>query len=262
MMNGCNFSFYTNFVVIARLFPRTVLWFCTDFMRIFFTARTQFNLIQRPVHSSRARGDRSRRHLNQTTEGTTLMNQSPHRQQRNATHMNQSPQEPTTAGEHAIFLQLPDGSTIPYHTLRPEIWLILQEICCRTNIAVFNQRLTLAGRELHPGDIILPNCTLVLGFQPRGGTRSHGKFQCLDVLVSVLQKPKLTTVYEGILRTYIQVSMNWYSMFISLLSSHSGVGSSKLREITPQHILKHHSCAYIYIHILHVCVAHEETMRV
>ena len=44
-MNGCNFSFYTNFVVIARLFPRTVWSFCTDFMRIFFTARTRFNLL-------------------------------------------------------------------------------------------------------------------------------------------------------------------------------------------------------------------------
>jgi len=176
--------------------------------------------------------------------------------------MNQSPQEATTAEEHPIFLQLPDGSTIPYRTLMPDIGLIQQEICRRTSIAVFNQRLTLAGRELHRGDIIPPNCTLVLGFQPRGGTRSHGNFQCLDVLAIVMENPKLTTVYEGILRTYMQVSTNWYSMFISLLSSRSGVGSSKLREITPQHILKHHSCAYIYIHILHVCVAHEETMRV
>jgi len=159
-------------------------------------------------------------------------------------------------------VQLQDGSTIPYCTLRPEIGLIWQEICRRTNIAVFNQRLTLAGRELHPGDNIPPNCTLILGFQSRGGTRSHGRFQCLDVLASVLQTPTLTTVYERTLRTYMQVSTNWYSMFIYVLSSRSGVGSSKLREITSQHILKHHACAYIYIHILHVCVAHEETMRV
>jgi len=175
------------------------------------------------------------------------MNQSPHRQQRNGTHMNQSPQEATTAEEHPIFLQLPDGSTIPYRTLMPDIGLIQQEICRRTSIAVFNQRLTLAGRELHRGDIIPPNCTLVLGFQPRGGTRSHGNFQCLDVLAIVMENPKLTTVYEGILRTYMQVSTNWYSMFISLLSSRSGVGSSKLREITPL------LCIYIYTYTTCVC---------
>jgi hypothetical protein len=174
--------------------------------------------------------------------------------------MNQSPPEATTAEMTEIFLQLPDGSTIPYRTLRPDIGLIRQEICRRTSISVFNQRLTLAGRELHRGDIIPPNCTLDVGLQSRGGTRSHGKFQCLDVLASVLQNPQLTTVYEGILRTYMQVSTNWYSMFISLLSSRSGVGSSKLRDTTPQYILKHYS--FIHILILHVCVAHEETMRV
>ena len=70
--------------------------------------------------------------------------------------MNQSPQEATRAGEHQIFLQLQDGSisSIPYCTLLPEIGLIRQEICRRTNIAVFNQRLTLADRELYTGDII------------------------------------------------------------------------------------------------------------
>jgi len=132
------------------------------------------------------------------------------RQQMDATHMNQSPQEATRAGDHQIFLQLQDGSTIPYCTLRPEIGLIRQEICRRTNIALFNQRLTLAGRELHTGDNIPPNCTIILGFQSRGGTRSHGRFQCLDVLVSVLQTPTLNTVYERTLRTYMQVSTNWH----------------------------------------------------
>jgi len=96
------------------------------------------------------------------------------RQQRDATHMNQSPQEATRAREYQIFLQLQDGSTIPYCTLRPAIGLILQEIYRRTNIALFNQRLTLADRELHTGDNIPPNCTIILGFRSRGGTRSHG----------------------------------------------------------------------------------------
>ena len=91
-----------------------------------------------------------------------------------------------------------------------EIGLIRQEICRRTNIAVFNQRLTLAGRELHTEDNIPPNCTIILGFQSRGGTRSHGRFQCLDVLASVLQTPTLNTVYERTLRTYMQVSTNWH----------------------------------------------------
>ena len=83
--------------------------------------------------------------------------------------MNQSPPEATGAGEHQTFLQLQDGSTIPYCTLRPEIGLIRQEICRRTNIAVFNQRLTLAGRELHTGDNILTNCTIILDFNHEAG---------------------------------------------------------------------------------------------
>jgi len=72
--------------------------------------------------------------------------------------------------------------------------LIQQEICRRTSIAVFNQRLTLAGRELHRGDIIPPNCTLVLGSQSRGGTRSHGKFQCLDVMDTEVWISKDSTI--------------------------------------------------------------------
>ena len=43
MMNSCNFSFYTNFVVIARLFPRTVSRFVRILWEFFFTARTRFN---------------------------------------------------------------------------------------------------------------------------------------------------------------------------------------------------------------------------
>ena len=103
-------------------------------------------------------------------------------------------------------VQLQDGSTIPYCTLRPEIGLIREEICRRTNIAVFNQLLIL----VHTGDNILPNSTIILRFQPRGGTQSHGLFKCLDVLASVLQTPPLNTVYERTLRTYMQVSTNWH----------------------------------------------------
>ena len=152
--------------------------------------------------------------------------------------MNQSPQEATGAGEHQIFLQdqsppeatgarqnhiflqLQDGSisSIPYCTLLAEIQ---QEIRRRTNIPVFNQRLTLADRELHTGDIIPPNCTIILRFQPRGGPRSHGRFQCLDVLDSVLQIRSLSTIYERALRTYMQVSTNWH------LQVHLSVGQSK-----------------------------------
>jgi len=87
---------------------------------------------------------------------------------------------------------------------------ILEEIRRRTNIPVFNQRLTLADRELHTGDIIPPNCTIILRFQSRGGPRSHGLFQCLDVLAYVLQALTLSTVYERTLRTYMQVSTNWH----------------------------------------------------
>ena len=77
----------------------------------------------------------------------------------------QSPPEATGARQNHIFLQLQDGSisSIPYCTLLPEI---RQEIRRRTNIPVFNQRLTLADRELHTGDIIPPNCTIILRFQP------------------------------------------------------------------------------------------------
>jgi len=119
--------------------------------------------------------------------------------------MNQSPQEATRAGEHQIFLQDGSISSILYCTLLPEIW---QEIRRRANIAVFNQRLTLADRELHTGDVIPPNCTIILGFQSQGGTPSHGLFQCLDVCV--LQALTLSTVYERTLRTYMRVSTNWH----------------------------------------------------
>ena len=121
----------------------------------------------------------------------------------------QSPPEATGARQNHIFLQLQDGSisSIPYCTLLPEI---RQEIRRRTNIPVFNQRLTLADRELHTGDIIPLNCTIILSFQSRGGPRSHGLFQCLDVLAYVLQALTLSTVYERTLRTYMQVSTNWH----------------------------------------------------
>ena len=100
---------------------------------------------------------------------------------------------------------------------------ILEEIRRRTNIPVFNQRLTLADRELHTGEIIPPNCTIILRFQSRGGTRSHGRFQCLDVLASVLQTPTLNTVYERTLRTYMQVSTNWHlQVHLSLEQSQWG----------------------------------------
>jgi len=140
-----------------------------------------------------------------------------------APHMNQSPPAATGAREVQIFLQLLDGSTIPYCTLRPEIWLIREEICRRTNISVFNQRLTLGGRELHTGDNIPPNSTMILRFRSRGGTRSHGRFQCLDVLASVLQTPPLNTIYEQTLRTYRQVSTNWHlKVHLSLEQSQWG----------------------------------------
>ena len=70
----------------------------------------------------------------------------------------QSPPEATGARQNHIFLQLLDGSTIPYCTPRPEIRLIGLEICRLTNISVYHQLLTLEGRELHTGDIIPPNC--------------------------------------------------------------------------------------------------------
>jgi len=76
----------------------------------------------------------------------------------------------------------------------------------------FSVKLTahLQGRELHTGDNILPNTTIILLFRSRGGTRAHGQFQCLDVLASVLQTLPLHTIYEQTLRTYRQVSTNWH----------------------------------------------------
>ena len=113
-----------------------------------------------------------------------------------APHMNQSLAAATGARQDQIFLQLLDGSTIPYCTLRPEIRLIGLEICRLTNMSVYHQLLTLEGRELHTGDNIPPNSAIILGLSSRGGTRSHGQFQCLDVLASVFQTSSLKTMYE------------------------------------------------------------------
>ena len=120
-------------------------------------------------------------------------------------HMNQSLAAATGARQDQIFLQLLDGSTIPYCTLRPEIRLIGLEICSLTNISVYPQLFTLEGRKLRTGDNIPPNSTIVLGLSSRGGARSHGQFQCLDVLASVLQTSSLNTMYEQTLRKWSQV---------------------------------------------------------
>ena len=54
-------------------------------------------------------------------------------------------------------------------------------------------------------------------------TRSHGRFQCLDILACVLQTLTLTTVYERTLRTYMQVSTNWHlQVHLSLEQSQWG----------------------------------------
>ena len=144
------------------------------------------------------------------------MNQTP--PETTGARQNQNPPEATGARQNEIFLQLLDGSTIPYCIPRPEIRLIGLEICRLTNISVYHQLLTLEGRELHTGDNISPNSTIILRFQPRGGTRSHGRFQCLDVLASVLQTPPLNTIYERTLEfvrrsnlhVCMQVSTNWH----------------------------------------------------
>ena len=121
--------------------------------------------------------DSTPRNDTRTRRRATGAGESSSRQQRDATHMNQSPQEATRAGEHQIFLQLQDDgsiSTIPYCTLLLEIGLIRQEICRRTNIAVFNQRLTLAGRELHTGDNIRQTAPLSLDFNYEAGPGRMG----------------------------------------------------------------------------------------
>ena len=158
----------------------------------------------------------------------------------NGARQDQSPPEATGARHNHIFLQLQDGSisSIPHCTLLPEI---RQEIRRRTNIPVFNQRLTLADRELHTGDIIPLNCTIILSFQSRGGPRSHGLFQCLDVLACVLQALTLSTAYERILRTYMQVSTNWHlQVHLSLEQSQWGrefktAGNNAVVHIQGQH---------------------------
>ena len=181
MMTTCYFSFCTDFVttVITRFFPRLV-----D--------------LQNP-HTEHGTRERTGREAIPAEYRNTR-----------TPHMNKSLAEVTGVRQDQIFLQLLGGSTIPYCTPRPEIRFIGLEICRRTNISVYHQLLTLECHELHTGDNIPPNSTIILRFQPRGGTRSHGRFLCLDVLVSVLQTPTLNTIYERTLRTYMQVRTNWH----------------------------------------------------
>jgi len=180
-MTTCYFSFCTDFVttVITRFFPRLV-----D--------------LQNP-HTEHGTRERTGREAIPAEYRNTR-----------TPHMNKSLAEVTGVRQDQIFLQLLGGSTIPYCTPRPEIRFIGLEICRRTNISVYHQLLTLECHELHTGDNIPPNSTIILRFQPRGGTRSHGRFLCLDVLVSVLQTPTLNTIYERTLRTYMQVRTNWH----------------------------------------------------
>jgi len=137
--------------------------------------------------------------------------------------MNQSLAAATGARQDQIFLQLLDGSTIPYYTLRPEIQLIGLEICRLTNISVYHQLPTLEGRELHTGDNIPPNSTIILDLSSRGGTQSHGQFQFLDMLASVFQTSSLNTMYEQTLRKWSQVSTNW-NLQVHLSLEHSQWG--------------------------------------
>ena len=155
--------------------------------------------------------------------------------------MNQSLTAATGAREDQIFLQLLDCSTIPYCKLRPEIQLIRMVICRLTNISVYHQLLTLEGRKLHTGDNIPPNSTIILGFSSRGRTRSHGQFQCLDVLASVFQTSSLNTMYEQTLRKWSQVSTNWH-LQVHLSLDHSQWGEEFKTKInnTAVHIQAQH----------------------
>ena len=84
--------------------------------------------------------------------------------------------EPSSCHRSQIGPNLSSTTGWLYCTLRPEIELIREEICRRTNNSVFYQRLTLGGRELHTGDNIPPNSIIILLFRSRGGTRAHGQF--------------------------------------------------------------------------------------
>jgi len=112
--------------------------------------------------------------------------------------------------------------------------------CRCTNISVFNQRLNLECRELHTGDNIPPNNTIILLLGSRGGTRAHGWFQCLDVLASVPNTP-LNTIYERTLRTYRQVSTSWHlQIHLSLQQSKWGREFTAKANNTTAHIQAQH----------------------
>jgi len=181
--------------------------------------------------------DSTPRNDTRTEPRATGAGESSSRQQRDATHINQSPQEAARAGEYQIFLQLQDGS-IPYCTLRPEIGLIRQEICRRTNIAVFNQRFTLAGRELHTGDNIRQTAPLSLDFNDEAGPGRMADSNFSMSWPACSKHPHWTRSTNELYAHTHRLVQTGISKFMYLLSSPSGVGSSKLKEITPQYILK------------------------
>jgi len=108
------------------------------------------------------------------------------------------------------------------------------------NISVYHHLLTLEGCELHTGDNILPNSTIILGLSSRGGTRSHGQFQCLDELASVFQTSSLNTMYKQTLRKWSQVSTNWH-LQVLLSLEHSQWGREfKTKANNASHIQAQH----------------------
>jgi len=127
-----------------------------------------------------------------------------------------------------FFVRLLDSTTIKIRTLGSEIGPIREAILRHTWIHVVKQRLILGGRELQTGDTVAPESTISLLPRLRGGTEVHGRFQCLDVLSSVLQSPQLNTDSERTLRTYQQVSTTWrHQVQVSLQQSRWGLEFTK-----------------------------------
>jgi len=221
--------------------------FCTDFMRIFFTARTRFNTSHRhhTNRTSRCQAD---------NRGTPLIWIRALQRQPEPERCQADNRGKPLIWIRALQRPLEPESIKPFFNYRTALLSRIAHSGQRSGwsgkkyVAVLTLQCSINGSPLRAVNCIQETTfrqtpPLSLAFNHEAGPGRMADSNAWMSWPACSKHPHWTRSTNELYVHTCRLVRTGISKFIYLLSSPSGVGSSKLREMSPQHILKHHACA-------------------